>query len=154
MRSTQRPTDQETATSEEKKAGNNAKGNDRGRNKASAHLEDDRSDLAPESRRRYLRDFSLLHRRNTGDEVHVLWFPDLRALPDLVPKVRGEEDRDVDVRNEEVGCTPLSREEHVETVNEDEDRAPEDTPPRKVRLKAAVIRTLGTIETLCTLAKI
>ena len=46
-------------------------------------------------------------------------FPEARALDDLVPNVGGEEDGDVDVRDEEIGRAEV--EEHREAVDEDEE---------------------------------
>lgn len=58
----------------------------------------------------------------------------------------GKEDRDVDVRREEVLRVP--HEEDFVAVDEDEDRRPEGTPHGQTRLQRIPVRELGTIETL------
>ena len=49
--------------------------------------------------------------------------------------------------NKEVGGVPL--EEHLESVDENEDRQPEDAPYRKPGLQVAVVNKLLAVESLC-----
>jgi len=58
----------------------------------------------------------------------------------------GNEDRDVDVRCEEVLRIP--HEEYLIAVDENEDRRPEDTPCGETRLQRVPVRELGAIKTL------
>ena len=74
----------------------------------------------------HLGELRLLERRDASDEVHLVRLPELRALVNLPPEVQPEEDRDVDVRDEEVGR--VEGEEDGEAVDEDEERRPEDAP--------------------------
>ena len=72
--------------------------------------------------------------------------PRLRALDDLPAEVQAEEDRDVDVRDEEVGR--VEREEHGEAVDEDEYRDPERAPVGEVRLERVPVEQLLAVEAL------
>lgn len=96
--------------------------------------------------RRLLWELGLLHRRDAGDEIHLMRLPYLRALPDLVAEIEGEENRDVNVRNEEVGRVP--HEEDREAVDEDDEGAPEEAPYREPRLKATIVCALRAVEAL------
>lgn len=58
----------------------------------------------------------------------------------------GKEDRDVDVRREEVLSVP--HEEDLVAIDEDEDRRPESTPYGQTRLQRIPVRELGTIKAL------
>ena len=72
--------------------------------------------------------------------------PEFRALIYLTESKQPKEERDVDVAREESARVPL--EEHIEAVDEDEDRDPEDTPVRQPRLQRAVVDQLLAVEAL------
>ena len=48
--------------------------------------------------------------------------PELGALEDLPAQVERKEDGYVNVRDQEVGCIPLTGEEYLEAGDEDEDQ--------------------------------
>ena len=71
-----------------------------------------------------------------GNKVHLTRFPDLCTLVEFVPEVQYCEKRNVDVCDQEIGHIEL--EEYGKPVDEDEQRAPEDTPYRQPRLLASM----------------
>ena len=99
--------------------------------------EQDRRDLLPQRHRRDLGLLRLLHSGDARDEVHLVRLPDACALDDLPADVQRDEEGHVDVRGEEAGRG--EPEEHVEPVDEDEDRDPEDAPVRQPRLQRRVV---------------
>ena len=128
--------------------------------------EEDRSNLLWDGPGRDLWGFSLLDRRDAGDEVHLVGLPRLGALVNLPEDVEEREQRDVDVymaerglacaRNEKLGgrrtssneVVGLEVEEHGETVDEDKDCYPEDTPDGEPRLERVVVHELLAVEAL------
>ena len=78
--------------------------------------------------------------------------PELGALEDLPAQEEGEEDRDIDVRDQEVRRTPLAGEEDLETVDEDEEGRPEEAPDSETGLKGAVVNELRAVDALHTVA--
>jgi hypothetical protein len=60
-------------------------------------LEKSSSDLSPDRRGGDLRLLRLFHRRNPGHQVDILQLRDLRLVGDLVTKIQGNVDWNVDV---------------------------------------------------------
>jgi hypothetical protein len=81
-----------------------------------------------------------------SDKVHLVGTPEGRAHVHGPANPEGKEDRDVDVRCEEVLRVP--HEEDLVAVDEDEDRRPEDTPYSQTWLQRIPVRELGTIKAL------
>ena len=81
-----------------------------------------------------------------SDKVHLVGTPEGRAHVQGPAYPEAKEDRDVDVRCEEVLRVP--HEEDLITVDEDEDRRPEGTPYSQSRLQRVPVRELGTIKAL------
>ena len=75
-----------------------------------------------------------------------MWLPEGLAHVYSPANPEGEEDRDVNVRGEEVRRTPL--EEDLVAIDEDEDRRPYDAPDCEPRLQRVVVRELAAIAAL------
>lgn len=99
--------------------------------------EEHSSNLLPNRPGRLLRNLRLLQCRNTSDKVHILRFPYLGASEDLPKHVETDEDRNVNVCDEEVGGVEV--EEDGEPVDEDDDNTPEGAPDREIRLQRAIV---------------
>lgn len=78
--------------------------------------------------------------------------PKLGAFEDLPTEEEQEENRDVDVRDEEFGGVPMAGEEYLKAVDEDEQRCPKQAPDGKARLKHAVVYELRAVDALDTVA--
>jgi len=111
-----------------------------------ANLEKDTSNLFQNGPGWLFWYFGLFQRRNTGDEVHLVRLPDFGALVDLPAKVESEEQWDVDVSSEEASSGEIP--EDFETVNDDEQAGPEDTPVGEIWLQIAVVDKLLAVESL------
>jgi hypothetical protein len=81
-----------------------------------------------------------------SNKVHLVGTPEGRAHVESPADPEGKEDGDVDVRREEVLRVP--HEKDLVSVDEDEDRRPEDTPYGQTRLQRIPVRELGTVEAL------
>jgi hypothetical protein len=91
------------------------------------------------------------HQHNTTapthrDKVHLFGPPEGRAHIYRPAYPEAKEDRDVDVRGEEVLRIPLK--EDLVAVDEDEDRRPEDTPDGEPWLQRVPVRELAAIKAL------
>ena len=81
-----------------------------------------------------------------SNKIHLVGTPEGRAHVHGPADPEDKENRDVDVRCEEVLRVP--HEEDLVADDEDEDRRPKDTPYGQARLQRIPVHELGTVKTL------